>query len=662
MQDPDVPPTHTQNPFDDSLYRWSATGHPTQVPPESGSETAGPTYGAKGDSTYKPPNVDSAPESTAPPSEVWEQPDNRFMPLEDEEEDLFGDDPANETELDPSLHKEPTKDAPHPAASFLHESNTPQASTSGSPATTQDKGKAPEKRAGDLSADNEPTAKRRKIENEPVRDFTGLPEIFRDKNFYPMWRGTGTFEKGFFADEERYDPRNVIIIWDNLAPLLRKSYIVTVGAWIADDRNFTNMPLEWVSDTRKFWAAVSDRWANEEACAKKKFPMVVGAYLFNLYHFNHRLVEIGKAVQVRADNGGTPPGFGGDYPEAVAQQEEYEWEEMERREAGAEEQRRLEEERRKREEEQQEREQKRLDRAFRRQYYIDTSSDDVVRIWLQKPVTGRREDLTHWLQEHSERLESIDRTDSAAAAEMMARDQQIEFLTNVSARGHLYLEERHTDVPGAQEADELQAEWSPAADTEAEVDDADYDAVQAAIAKEHANWAKHRVEEEEPAGPSASQAAETAKAQEKAKFTPDAASPGKSAPSKTAKDEEVNKLKADVRAKKTAVSDIIAEEQTSRPVNEPNMKKKKAAAEESPPEATPKKKPRLKPKKGKTADGEEPEEPKKKKEPKPRVRCHIRMGSLFFRLTRKQKPKEPPPPREGTRKSARLQEKEKKET
>lgn len=599
-QNPDNPPPPTHPPFDDSLYRWSTTGRTPRILSGSSNEATTPENTRAG-SGYQPTNLASAAHSTEPSRQAWERPDNGFRALKDEKNDLFGDDPAHGAEPGPALIQEPSSDAPYPAASFQYESSTPQASASEAPETTQDKGKTPEKRSSNPDAEIEPSAKRRKMESEPIGNFTGLPEIFRNENFFPMWRGQGQFdEEGFFTDEYRYDRNNIIIMWDDLVPLLRKSFIVTVGAWVADDLNFTNMPSEWISNTRKFWKAVSDRWADEEACAQKRFPVVVGAYLFNLYHFNHRLLEIGKRVQARADNGGTPSGFGGDYTEALSQQEDYEWEEMEQHE---------EEECQRDEDEQKEREQKRRDKALHRQYYIDTTSDNMLREWLQNPVTERRKDLTRWLQEHSERLESIDRTDSSAAAEMVARNQQVKFLNDISERGYPFLAELPDDAPGYQEEEERQAEPSPAVDIEPEVDSAGDDTMNETMANKETKWAKVGVEVKNTAGASPSQGP-----------------PGMKAPPKIMKDQEDIKPKAEIEAKKKAISEIIAAGQASQPANEANTKRKAASTEEDGPKVMPKKNLGLGPKKSTDKEGrEQPKEPKKKKEPKPKVRYQMRI-------------------------------------
>lgn len=329
-----IPPPPPRDPAYDSF----TPAQPTP-PPAIGNDAVAPPDDADGIPDYEPSGMNPV----GAPEEQFTQKDDTFEEEEDDDALLGYDEepPPGLAEPSDALFRriaEEATEALHPASSFQHESNAPGVLTpeisdpeATPPAPTQEamppeptqeatpqapteipSAKAPEKRPAEPNPyDEQPTTKKRCIQMEPLSPthLSRLPQLFSDPKFFPLWRATGAFaEESFGTDEDKYNPKNVAIVWDTIDPLMRKAFIATVSSWVADGKNYppASGPA-WIADTQNLWSAVAGRWSDEDACAQGRFPRVVAAYLWQVHQFNYRLGVVGASVQERANRESVSP-------------------------------------------------------------------------------------------------------------------------------------------------------------------------------------------------------------------------------------------------------------------------------------------------------------------------------------------------------------------
>jgi len=286
--------------YEDNISPTCVLDSGRNIVPPSVASTSLPTLHEN--ATYQPSTTMPNEQFVALSSHTCEREDTGRVSQDDTEEEI--DDLFNEYEpkLPVEVLDEPIKDTTSTSVTVSHDNITEQISTI---STTEDV-QAPEKKFADDIP--EPATKKLKRESTPTTQFR-LPKVFADPNFFPMVRSINDIENfQFNADGDRPDSKSFVIVWDHVEPPERKAYIATVGAWLADDHNFTNTGSEWSFEIRKLWTIISSRWEDEDACAMDIFPGVTDAYLLQLLRFNAFLRLIGEKVQARAENEETSTG------------------------------------------------------------------------------------------------------------------------------------------------------------------------------------------------------------------------------------------------------------------------------------------------------------------------------------------------------------------
>jgi len=314
--------------FREPVYNQSTSNYEENISPtcilDRGHDIGQPSLGP----TRPWPDVNEDPnrrqsttmpvqENVVLPSNSGEQDDNGCLSQEipeDENDDLFnGYEPTSSVELPDKL----VESASSTSAPLSHDAVTQN--TTAAPGTED--AHAPEKELKHVA--REPAAKNLKTETKSISRLSHLPDVFTDPNFFPLARSVGGINNSFLtAEGDRLDTKNMFIVWDHVEPPERKAYIATVGAWLADDRNFADAGLEWPTVIRQLWAFVSSRWEDEDACARDIFPVVTDAYLLQLLRFNICLRLIGEKVQARAENENAPARDGHSFHDDVSQRHE----------------------------------------------------------------------------------------------------------------------------------------------------------------------------------------------------------------------------------------------------------------------------------------------------------------------------------------------------